>query len=167
MELHTLLGMHGIDMVDADVVQFNYTHGLPKSTSWGCQNILHGHSSFLVLGGENGGFDQTELANTIAHSLNDSYLYDVNNEVETDAGFGLSYTTERGCFSLLLSSSPAYAVDTIALRAAPTIENIVTYIATTYAANLDAAGVTFLGISEGLWKGAHVTCNNWQDTYGG
>lgn len=30
------------------IVPFHYTHGLKNSSSWGCQNISHGHRSFLM-----------------------------------------------------------------------------------------------------------------------
>lgn len=31
------------------IMPFNYVHGLKNSTSWGCQNIVHGHSSFVAI----------------------------------------------------------------------------------------------------------------------
>lgn len=150
-----LLAAHGFNPNEACVSRiFRYTHGLPKSTSWGCQNILHGHTSFLVLAG--GNHKQTSLAQLIASRLDQSYIYERELATYEDTllnGTGLEYSTERGQFSLHLGM--ALSDRAIGLPAAPTIENIVEWVTLEYRRELQEAGVRFVGVSEGLWKGAY------------
>lgn len=152
-----LLAAHGFNPNEACVSRtFRYTHGLPKSTSWGCQNILHGHTSFLVLAG--GNHRQTALAQLIAHRLDQSYIYERELATYEDTllnGTGLEYSTERGQFSLHLGM--VLSDRAIGLPVAPTIENIVEWVVSEYRRELQDAGVRFVGVSEGLWKGAYRT----------
>jgi 6-pyruvoyl-tetrahydropterin synthase len=155
------IGAHyGISMRQFDTLLFSYTHGLPKSSSWGCQNILHGHTSFVTLAG--GGKGQHALLQEIHDYLYDAYVVDSHTQAHKRPGI-IRYTTDRGAFKLELSDK----LRTVVLDKAPTIENIVDHVAQKYARQLHEAGTTLLAISEGLWKGAHVHCTDWLGVYGG
>lgn len=145
---------------------FSYTHGLPFSSSWGCQNILHGHTSFIdvVVPKENRHLARA-LLQSIADALDNIYIYDTTHADYLFEGLNFrtavhQYTTERGPFRLTLNG-----VSEVGLPCAPTIENIVTHVARTYAPGLIDAGCTTLAISEGLWKGSLINRPdaNWMD----
>lgn len=141
--------------------QFEYTHGLPKSTSWGCQNILHGHSSFIQLATDRFGetaesqafvdSSLTSLAESIAAYLDEAYIvckdyYQNSNGLQT-----IQYESrDRGFFELHLPSD----YNVVVMDNEPTIENIVHHVAKQFEAELKENRVTSLAISEGLWKGS-------------
>lgn len=144
---------------------FSYTHGLPASSSWGCQNILHGHTSFIDLIGPDDTIEK--LSSQIQDALDNAYFYDsanVNLFGQGTGKLGLSYTTERGLFNLRLHEpeNTGHPVRCYPLNCAPTIENIVEWVADRFAQQLEASGVVALAVSEGLWKGAVIkqpTCD--------
>lgn len=160
--------LYNLNSGDIETESFKYTHGLPKSSSWGCQNILHGHESFVTVGGGDD-IGRMDLIERILKFVDGAYLYDETLEgysIHDGAGegdFGTShyYVTARGAFSLSLS----HKVQTIGIEGAPTIENITTFVAKTFAKELEAAGVTLLAVSEGLWKGSciHRPNGKWID----
>lgn len=41
------VGLDSSDSENETLLKFNYIHGLKNSSSWGCQNIAHGHTSFI------------------------------------------------------------------------------------------------------------------------
>lgn len=151
-----------LGVADFAVDMFDYVHGLPDSSSLGCQNPVHGHSSFVFLGQSDHDLQMpnvSELANRIADYLHSSYLYDVTNEGALNLSDGLhyQYTTERGKFKIHLG----VAVELVAITGAPTIENITEHIAVKFAQQLNDYQVTTLMVSEGLLKGALLQSNNW------
>jgi len=120
---------------------FNYTHGLPNSTSYGCQNILHGHSSFVAS-------VVKDDAARISGLLDGAFIHNGKHwDKESDT---YSYTTpKRGAFGFVgAKRSHAQFLD---VGTEPTIENIAQFVAQ----RLDIRAPFF--ISEGPQKGCYWT----------
>lgn len=127
---------------------FRYQHGLRNSSSYGCQNILHGHLSFVRVA-HSDRESATFLAERIAKRLDGAYIYHKEIQVDTNK---FAYSSQRGEFVLeFLKPQPL-----VSLTTEPTIENIFDYILTwvrqQYSELMD--GLLGLEISEGLQKGA-------------
>lgn len=149
-----------IDLVGTQPVYFRYTHGLKDSTSWGCQNIAHGHLSFIV-----GHYFEPEMTDqkhvrvnqylrTIAQTIDNTVFINQSNIVQlTDTGVQIEYTTPRGTFSGIYSNNHNFVI----LETETTIEYIVEYVKTTFGKKLRDMGIVSLTVSEGLTKGAIVT----------
>lgn len=131
---------------------FNYTHGLPHSSSYGCQNIVHGHSSFCVLGSDSGdGLDA--LAAAVRAFLHNKHVYDTATLISTPSDVtSLAYETKRGVFALAIRTEY-----TLPIPIAPTIENLAQVVANQFRDEFLACNVRLFGLSEGLWKGAFLT----------
>lgn len=126
---------------------FRYSHGLKDSSSWGCQNIAHGHLSYLALDCDHP--MAYEMQNQIATYLNNSMFVTKENwNYETNT---IEYTSPRGTFSLKLNNADQKIM---ILESETTIENIVETVAEVFKSDLDELGVTALYISEGVHKGA-------------
>lgn len=141
--------------INTELHTFRYTHGLKNSTSWGCQNIVHGHLSYLA-GICN--WDKQIEANALLQQIA-VYLDKRMFVWKENAYFNeVKYSTPRGNFKLL--SSPEIEFHkTVYMENETTIENIVEYIANKFKAELEKAGIHFLYISEGLNKGAVIAIN--------
>ncbi|WYW01650.1 hypothetical protein KoPa5_00018 [Pseudomonas phage vB_PpuM-KoPa-5] len=64
-----------MDTLVEDNIRLTYSHGLPRSTSWGCQNILHGHVSVVTLAMPHSRSDHTQaILLDIRHDLAGKYL---------------------------------------------------------------------------------------------
>lgn len=139
-------------------IYFRYSHGLKDSTSWGCQNIAHGHLSFIVAH-----FVEHELTDVqlmrlmcalrgIASDLDNVVFVNADNIVTSDDdSIQLEYTTERGTFTAKYKNHKV-----IVLKTETTIEYIVEYVKQSYGSLLLDAGVVKLTVSEGLSKGAVI-----------
>ena len=103
---------------------FTYTHGLKKSTSMGCRNIVHGHLSYIQLVSKPLHMTQgavthmgtsvndthvqglQELCNQMAADLNCTHFVHSENLVTVDGVTSDSYTAEgRGDFKATLNSN--------------------------------------------------------------
>ena len=155
VHIHTYL-----DTDDHPAAYFTYVHGLKDSTSWGCQNLAHGHLSFIQLQSTSGAEVERELALKIADDLDRTVFINSANivpstEPNEERSTTIRYTTPRGEFMGLyrehMNGHKVRVLDT-----ETTIEFLIDYIRTTYAAELNAAGVSGLFVSEGLSKGAYV-----------
>lgn len=151
-------GTHGL--VTGARQPFSYTHGLPNSSSWGCQNILHGHTSFIDLITNDLEYESrvAELAELITKDLDESYMYDRATFYANAAQPTIGYRTERGDFDLMFVGKQKL----IELPAAPTIENIVEWVVKRHASALQLCKVSTVAVSEGLWKGARIDLPNYQ-----
>ena len=119
---------------------FRYSHGLKNSTSIGCQNLGHGHLSFIQ-------HDDPVLCETIADFLNNAVFINAENIVyEDDDELSIEYTSQRGFFSGTYNKK---LNKIIVLDTETTIEWIGHYVQTTY-------GIHDFYISEGLSKGTYV-----------
>lgn len=132
--------------VDANThVAFNYAHGLRSSTSYGCQNIAHGHRSYIAIDSELNDAGM-KLLKQIASEMSGYIAWKDN--INDDGS--VSYTSLRGNFYLMHSKVLELPTET-------TVENLAEYIATTYNDTLrNSLGATRLWVSEGLSKGAVV-----------
>lgn len=129
-----------------DPVTFTYFHGLKHSSSWGCNNIAHGHTSF-VEAYDDLGMRVKEAEKIIAHYLDGAMLIFKEN-LETPNK--ISYETPRGKFSLSFTDD----VKKIVMEQETTIENIVEHVCEKLGPVFDFYGVSNVFISEGLQKGA-------------
>ncbi len=146
----------------SDLIKFRYTHGLKDSTSWGCQNIAHGHLSYMF----------TEYDPVIATTINKTMIRNIINQqlehivqdlhnvvfinkenLTMDSTKQLSYTTPRGSFSELIISD----TNTKILNTETTIEYIVEFVKSYFDPSfIKLYGIKTLYVSEGLSKGAMI-----------
>lgn len=127
-------------------VKFTYFHGLKNSSSWGCNNIAHGHTSFVEVY-DDIGRRVPEVENMIAHYLDGAMLIFKEN---LESPNKISYETPRGKFSLTFTDD----VKRIVMEQETTIENIVEHVCEKFSPVLDYYAVSKVFISEGLQKGA-------------
>ena len=141
---------------------FSYVHGLKDSTSYGCQNVAHGHLSFiqvdvdpnLVLY-EEGVVVIDKLLDGIACDLDNTVFVREENIVgEASDSLLLKYTTKRGNFVMVLNTNQHKIV---VLPTETTVEFLTHYVIHKYRERLVSAGVTSIFVSEGLSKGSMVT----------
>lgn len=127
-------------------VTFTYFHGLKNSSSWGCNNIAHGHTSFVEVYDDLG--DRvTEVEKLIAHYLDGAMLIFKENLVAPNK---IAYETPRGKFTLTFTDD----VKHIIMDSETTIENIVEHVCSELKPIFDYYAVSRVFISEGLQKGA-------------
>lgn len=145
---------------------FTYAHGLKDSTSWGCQNIAHGHLSFIQLETDASAEVQRDIISIICADLDGTVFINRDNIVDSETDSTtvvIQYTTPRGTFKgkypaedwnlcdTVIQSSP---MKTIVLETETTIEFLVEYIHACYGDLLARHNVTRIFVSEGLSKGA-------------
>lgn len=129
---------------------FRYVHGLKDSTSYGCNNIAHGHGSFLDVDFL-GNYKVLEM---IASNLDDTIFVRADNVVSlTDDRLEIEYTTIRGTFNMVVDPRDHKVV---VLNTETTVEYLAQYVKTRFGDLLKDHGATKLYISEGLSKGAVV-----------
>jgi 6-pyruvoyl-tetrahydropterin synthase len=152
------------------VIPFNYVHGLKNSTSWGCQNILHGHNSFLALNmaaylppNDPAYFAVQRVAQRVT-SYFDNCMYIwrqnlfLNQRTSNAFTLDVGYETERGTWYLEIPRSMKIRI----FDEETTIENLAEFICYHYLMIdpvhdiLIDAGVDSIYVSEGLSKGALI-----------
>ena len=146
-------------------VEFTYCHGLPASTSYGCQNILHGHRSFLRLP-EIGDTDSKlkshllQLLQKLAGRIDGKYLVNSAHLIGYDGpdndedNMCVSYTSlSRGKFQLNLPSS-----DVVVLNNHTTVEHLSAYLSDLIAKEPEFSALRghTIFVSEGVSKGAVI-----------
>ena len=139
---------------------FRYSHGLRNSSSWGCQNIAHGHLSWLEIEHDKHHNPECKecaqamfsLEQILRNQWDDAVLIDEANVVDRgDDYISIAYTTPRGRF---FAKYRAPYVKYKVLPHETTIEHIVAAFALENAYWLERAHVGKLFISEGLAKGS-------------
>lgn len=141
-------------MVNTSTHPFTYVHGLRESTSWGCQNIAHGHLSYLAAVTEYE-LGTNLLLQKIAAELDGTVFVWKNNCVEqTDNSVKIDYSCSRGAMSMEVTNQKFVVIETES-----TVEHLVDYVAQRWGNELRANGVSTLFVSEGLSKGACVDLN--------
>jgi 6-pyruvoyl-tetrahydropterin synthase len=135
---------------------FNYVHGLKDSTSWGCQNHSHGHSSFIEFDLINSpsnmdAYCQSQLARMIAEIDSAVFIYDENVLTKSDRITTIVYETERG-FWMAKYNTDAYSL--IIMEKETTVENLTEWFIDRNYDVLADLGVERVHMSEGLTKGA-------------
>ena len=143
-----------------DNFMFRYAHGLPNSSSYGCQNIAHGHLSYFKLLDENYKSlhytgDQEPLAKVLLEAsitLDGMYFVHAKNVVSRDDnGLKVKYVSSRGEFMIILREPNKIVV----LETDTTIEHLIEFIRTWFT-DARQYGAKYLVVSEGLTKGAVV-----------
>jgi 6-pyruvoyl-tetrahydropterin synthase len=142
-------------MVD-HAFHFNYVHGLKNSSSWGCQNISHGHKSWLAIVDSHGkGIWQADTS-MIQHILKDAVFVWDENIIKRDRGWTtLRYESERGLFE----ASYGPHINLVVLDTETTVENLAAWFVEYFKPQLTSydmkrSGAAGLWMSEGLVKGA-------------
>ena len=142
---------------------FRYAHGLKDSTSWGCQNIAHGHLSYIqVMNYNNNITGLLNLRDAIVELAQENIIFVKRENVvfEDEDTLGLRYESHsRGQFSANLNKTHQ---NIIVLDTETTIEHLVDFIADRLSDELQALVKTsgdplLLFVSEGLSKGACVS----------
>lgn len=137
-----------------DIIRFNYSHGLKNSSSWGCQNIAHGHYSFIGL--QSPKFMLQEKYSNLVSKINvknkpNVFIMRENIIHESEESLTICYRTERGVFETTYLKD-SYTL--IVLETETTIENIVDWFCETYQSELKDSEVSRVYVSEGLAKGS-------------
>lgn len=140
------------------VHMFRYVHGLKHSSSWGCQNIAHGHLSFIDVdiaqSVRDDAFVQGILA-SIARELDNTVFISAENYERDEYFINIGYeSTSRGRFEMLLNKAAQQKY--VVLETETTIEHIIEYVAARFKTQLKSINATHLYVSEGLSKGAQL-----------
>lgn len=139
---------------DRSVHLFRYVHGLKHSSSWGCQNIAHGHLSFIDVDAQHQEAASTVLG-SIARDLDETIFISAENFVQDEYFINISYESQtRGPFTMGISKTAAQKF--VVLETETTIEHIIEFVAARYKTQLKSIGATHLYVSEGLSKGAQL-----------
>lgn len=130
---------------------FIYSHGLKHSSSWGCQNQNHGHTSFVEVIDKHGN-NVVSLQRMIAFYLDRAVLINKENVVLIDDNHVIiEYMSDtRGVFRSIYFHPHKWIV----LDTESTIEYIIEYIREKFYDELRGHTVR---ISEGLSKGSEIT----------
>jgi hypothetical protein len=126
---------------------FTYSHGLKDSTSYGCQNVAHGHLSFIQPNSKTLDSHTYNLFKQIASDLDGAVFINKENVVaDTDDYIKIEYTSIRGYFSAMYQkqSNNIFVLDT-----ETTIEFLAEFVSDKY-------NVRYFYISEGLSKGTYL-----------
>ena len=144
----------GNSRMDTTMVPFRYVHGLKDSTSWGCQNIAHGHLSYIAASGESP-LAAEMVIQRIAADL-DKTIFVKEENVVYDGGdvITVEYKTPRGEFMMHFKEKVWEYGRVGLIETETTIEHLAEKIAEIYQSELVEAGVNMLFVSEGLNKGA-------------
>lgn len=135
---------------------FSYVHGLKDSTSYGCNNIAHGHGSFITALHDSLDHDpaQTLIALIAADLDNTVFVRSDNIRDDADPQLNLEYTTDRGTFKMSIDTE---AHKVVVLNTETTVEYLAAYVKHKYGGLMRASGIHTFYISEGLSKGAVET----------
>ena len=139
---------------------FRYAHGLKNSSSYGCQNIAHGHLSYIQVLGENySPLGHSEELSTYVKKLADRFdgtyfVFKENVATATNNICCLEYeSNSRGTFSAVIRTSEQ---KTEIIETETTIEHLVEHLKKHSGKQLKKFGVKYLVVSEGLTKGSIV-----------
>lgn len=141
------------------IALFTYVHGLKDSTSWGCQNLAHGHLSYLQVDSDATPEKQKEVLTQIAKDLDYSTFVNRNNiDRDTEKELAISYDTKRGHFEASYKKNQRFdrRRKLKVLDTETTVEYLAEYIKNTYAGTLQSINARGLFVSEGLSKGAYI-----------
>lgn len=143
----------GNALMNTPMIPFRYTHGLKGSTSWGCQNIAHGHLSYLAATTSKP-VETEMLLQSIAADIDGTiFVWNENIVSANDNMIQVSYETDRGSFDMKIANEYAES-SVIGVNTETTVEFLAEAIANQYRDSLREAGVSELFVSEGLNKGA-------------
>ena len=131
------------------LVPFTYVHGLKNSSSYGCQNIAHGHRSYMAI--DQSLIEGSDFAKNVFVDIVKQYdgkVFVNKNDMEDTR---LSYESfSRGQYDMVFKNRD----DIMLFDTDTTVENLAIAIARDNAIALKSIGVKELYVSEGLTKGA-------------
>lgn len=139
-------------------IEFRYVHGLKNSSSWGCQNINHGHLSWLAICDKNnqGIWISKRWYSQLKAEINNAHFVWRDNILEDDGhGIKVGYESQRGWFeSTYNQRGKLHILDT-----ETTVENLAQWFVNKYRDELTSGefkekGAYSVWLSEGLTKGA-------------
>lgn len=138
------------------VIQFSYLHGLRFSSSNGCQNICHGHKSFVEMLGED--LSPIFIEEMVEDFSDYHYLFIsesnlILDENSSDDWVKTEYTTERGYFRADYKKGDYRFVF---LPTETTVEHLVEWFTNRYRNRMKEHGVKYVMMSEGLTKGSLI-----------
>lgn len=135
---------------------FNYVHGLKNSSSWGCQNINHGHLSWVAIVDKDNHSVHLDWG-PIKRVLDNAVFVWEENILCVEEGYTtVRYTTlERGFFESIYGP----ATNIIKLKTETTVENLALWFTQFFenilhSYDLKQQGACGIWMSEGLAKGA-------------
>lgn len=147
------------DNFPGNETSFTYVHGLKNSTSWGCQNIAHGHKSWLLF--VNGYGQVIHLPEVFRLKIKDTldgHMFIWRDNVIGDDGekLQIGYETFRGNFHLLINKT---GIKTHIINTETTVEHLAEWFVSFF--EEDVKEMMLLGasrayFSEGLVKGACI-----------
>lgn len=136
---------------------FRYVHGLKRSSSWGCQNIAHGHLSYIDVEAPNADL-KNQILMSIAKDLDNTIFINSENLTQNEHFTTIEYESQvRGTFMMWLNRMTQHKY--VVLETETTIEHIIEYVAAKYSTQLQLISATKLYVSEGLSKGAVLELN--------
>lgn len=133
---------------------FRYAHGLKDSTSWGCNNIAHGHLSYIQLLPTTA--SSVVLQKQIATDLHDT-MFVFNENITDDFADELTVEYDTPLRGHFLAQFNKKDYNIIILETETTVEHLVEYVVAKYHNELTTLGVELVLVSEGLSKGACLT----------
>ena len=139
---------------------FTYVHGLKNSTSWGCQNIAHGHKSWLLF--VDGYGQAVHLSDEFKLKIEDyldgrMFIWRDNVVFEDNDIIRIEYHTSRGSFYLVIDKNH---IKTHIIDTETTVEHLAEWFVTFFEEDVREMwkkGATSVYFSEGLVKGARVS----------
>lgn len=135
---------------------FRYVHGLKNSTSWGCQNIAHGHLSYIDIDTpkETDPEFKEQILKSIAKTLDNTIFISAENYSRNDYFHTIQYESQtRGEFIMEMPVQRPFH-KFVVFETETTIEHIIEYVAALFKPQLQSLKATRLFVSEGLSKGA-------------
>lgn len=142
-------------MIQGTEIEFNYIHGLKNSTSWGCQNISHGHQSWLSFVDKHNFGVKIDyiLKSKIENFIQDAVFIWKENIVAKLSGGGIKieYETERGHFEAIYKGDKN---NIIILDTETTVENLAKWFVNKFKDEISNKEISGIWFSEGLTKGA-------------
>jgi len=147
------------DNFPGNETSFTYVHGLKNSTSWGCQNIAHGHKSWLLFVDEDGQVVQLpkEFRLKIKDTLDDHMFIWRDNVIGDDGEkLQIGYETFRGDFYLLINKT---CFKTHIINTETTVEHLAEWFVSFFEEDIKEMmllGASRVYFSEGLVKGACI-----------
>lgn len=141
-------------------MSFCYVHGLKNSSSWGCQNINHGHLSWLAICNKdgNGLFIPTDFYSRLRREIHNAYfVWDENILKESEDTLTIGYHCDRGYFECEYNKDANIRI----ITTDTTVENLAQWFVNTYRDELTSGELKEMGahsvyLSEGLTKGAYI-----------
>lgn len=140
-------------------ISFTYVHGLKNSTSWGCQNVAHGHKSWLLF--LDGYGNIVHLPYDFKLKIEDyldgrMFIWRDNIVSDDDNGLRIEYQTPRGGFYLVIDKA---SIKTHIIDTETTVEHLAEWFVSFFEEDVKEMmklGATTVYFSEGLVKGARI-----------